>query len=107
MNEVKRSPMARSPMVAAAAREMCRLSSEMCGVDNDDNWKAYGDGFLKEAAMVLDAAGVPRLVIAAQMVLADLNARIDASRTDCLPTPLFRGIADLHAAIAKATGAAK
>lgn len=48
-------------------------------------------------------AAAPDLLAAAQTVLADLNARIEAARGG--PVPLFRGIADLHAAIARATAA--
>lgn len=59
-----------------------------------------------EATMNANAhliAAVPDLLTAAQTVLADLHARIDAAGAG--PVPVFRGIADLHSAIAKATQA--
>lgn len=46
----------------------------------------------------------PDLLDAAQKVLDHLNARITQASVDGAPVPLFEGIADLHAAIAKATG---
>lgn len=46
-------------------------------------------------------AASKKLLAAAQVVLAGLNARIDAA--DRSSVPVFDGIADLHAAIAAAT----
>ncbi len=47
-------------------------------------------------------AAAPDLLEAAKIVLAGLNARIDAA--DGHHVPVFDGIADLHTAIAKAEG---
>ena len=52
-------------------------------------------------ARLISAA--PELYAAAQLVLAGLNARIDDASANSSPVPVFDGIADLHAAIAKAT----
>ena len=49
-------------------------------------------------------AAAPKLLEAAQIVLAGLNARIDQASNARMLVPVFEGIADLHAAIAKATG---
>lgn len=43
------------------------------------------------------------LYAAAQEVLVGLNARIEEARATGSPVPVFDGIADLHAAVAKAT----
>jgi hypothetical protein len=51
-------------------------------------------------------AAAPDLLEAARKVLPHLNARIDAASAAGQPVPLFDGIADLHAAISKATGSA-
>lgn len=47
-------------------------------------------------------AAAPDLLAAAQTILADLDARIQQAPRGMVP--VFRGIADLHAAIAKALG---
>lgn len=42
--------------IHAAARKMCDLSAEACGVDKDDNWTFYSEVFTDEAKIVLAAA---------------------------------------------------
>lgn len=41
--------------VVKAARKLCQLSSEACGVNNDDNWFIYGEMFIEDAREVLTA----------------------------------------------------
>jgi hypothetical protein len=57
------------------------------------------------AALLTDRDNVKalnaELLAAARKVLAGLNARIDQARADGTPVPVFTGIADLHAAIAR------
>lgn len=60
----------------------------------DDDAHALGQAF----------AAVPQLLTAAETVLAGLMERID--NADPKAVPVFKGIADLHAAVAKARGAA-
>jgi hypothetical protein len=48
-------------MVVAAARAICKLNSDSCGVNDDDNWKQYGETFLEDARAALDAAGAFKL----------------------------------------------
>jgi hypothetical protein len=50
------------------------------------------------------AAAAPELYEAGSIVLAGLNARIDAAAAEGSNVPLFDGIAALHAALAKARG---
>ena len=49
-------------MVVAAARALCKLNSDICGVDNEDNWKLHGELFLTDADIALDAAAAPALL---------------------------------------------
>ena len=42
--------------IVRAAKKMCALSSEECGVNNDDNWLVYGNSYLAEARIVLEYA---------------------------------------------------
>ena len=58
----------------------------------------------KDAAHLLAAA--PDLLAAAQSTLTGLNGRMKLAAAAGVPIPVFYGIADLHAAIARATGAA-
>jgi hypothetical protein len=63
-----------SPMVVAAAREMCRQQADECGIDKDDLWKLYGEEFLACAELMLKTAGVPALLEAlAEVVSSDLE----------------------------------
>ena len=55
-----------SPMVVAAARALCKLNSDICGVDNEDNWKLYSELFLADASIALDAAEAPEMLKALQ-----------------------------------------
>ena len=87
------------PMVVAAARVLCKRSAEQCNVDAHDNWKVYGDDYLADAAAALDAAAAPDL-LAVCLRLAE-----SASYWSEYDVPLGI-VADLQAAIAKATGAA-
>lgn len=48
-------------------------------------------------------AAAPKLLAAAQTVMAGLNARIDQASTNSEPIPVFDGIAELHSAITLAT----
>lgn len=74
---------------ASGNRFLCQLAQDTSGVAEAD-------------ARLISAA--PDLLAAAQTVLAGLNARIDAAPSTA--KPVFNGIADLHDAIGKATGAA-
>jgi hypothetical protein len=69
-----------TPMVVAAARELCARESEECGVDNDDNWKMYGETFLMDAKAALDAAGVPQLLEALRNFISDVQPWTDSER---------------------------
>lgn len=42
--------------IYAAARKMCDLSAEACGIDKDDNWAVCGDVYNEEAKIVLTVA---------------------------------------------------
>lgn len=50
-------------------------------------------------------AAAPDLYAAAQAVLDGLHVRIDSASQAGQPVPVFTGIADLHAALARAKGA--
>lgn len=92
-----------TPMVVAAAREICRLSAEACGIDNEDSWKIHGDGFLNEAEQVLQACGAPELLEAAQAIEFALRMPgVSAAEVLDENSPIREG---LRAAIAKAGGA--
>lgn len=60
---------AHTPMVVAAARELCHRSAEQCGVDAEDSWEVYGDDFLADAAAMLDACGAPELLEALKALI--------------------------------------
>jgi hypothetical protein len=53
-------------MVVTAAKKLCEVYSDACGIDNEDNWKIYGDGYLSDATEVLNACGALSLVQALQ-----------------------------------------
>lgn len=42
--------------VLVAARALCAINSEVCGVDEQDNWKLYSDDFKKDAIAAIEAA---------------------------------------------------
>lgn len=66
-----------SPMVVAAARELCKRASEDCNLDFEDNWKIYGGDFLADAEAALKAAGAPELLEALQEIADDYADRFD------------------------------
>ena len=43
--------------ITRAARALCKDASDVCGVDNEDNWKFYSEDFRKQAVIALTAAG--------------------------------------------------
>lgn len=45
-----------SPRITAAARALCKLSATECNINEEDNWKLYGDQFKTDAAVALAAA---------------------------------------------------
>jgi len=93
-----------TPMVVAAARALCRRDSDLCGVDFDDNWKLYGDGFLADAQVALESIAAPELLGVAhyceRLLLAYGIDRIDGEEIADAALVLIRS------AIAKAGGAA-
>jgi hypothetical protein len=82
--------------------------------DFEIEWRTKGENYPNGAHLVvivppeMSAAekAADELLAAAQAVLAGLNARIEAAVAAKAPMPVFNGIADLHDAIGKATGAA-
>ena len=58
----------------------------------------------EQAADAKLIAAAPKLLAAAQVVLDGLEYRIEQASNAGMPVPVFEGIADLHDAIAKATG---
>lgn len=79
----------------------------ICGVHRVGRYQGRRSEAAIEAATIAKAqliAAAPRLLAAAQTVLAGLNNRIETA----LPSrvPVFDGIAELHSAVAEATGAA-
>ena len=45
-----------SPRITAAARALCKLASEQCGVNEDDNWTHYSGMFKADAKAAIEAA---------------------------------------------------
>lgn len=90
MSEVKQSQ-----LVVSGAKALCQHASVICGVDPEDNWKIYGDTFLEDAHVVLNAAGVADL----------LEALIDCRRALELAN-FTQELAVVNAAIVKATRSA-
>jgi hypothetical protein len=87
-------------VVAHPAHGVRVESEDEHGVAND-GWciaEFYGSDAQANARL---CAAAPDLLEAAKTVLLGLNARIDAAKDK---TPVFAGIAALHAAIAKAGG---
>lgn len=41
-----------------AARALADRVADECGIDREDNWKTYGDGFLTDARTMLNAARI-------------------------------------------------
>lgn len=85
-----------APMVVVAARALCKRASEICDVNDDDNWKVYGEEFLADAEVMLKAIGAPDLLQA----LRDLMALESRGRI----MPIGKEWDAARAAIAKATG---
>ena len=81
-----------SPMVVRAARVLCKRNSDVCGVDNDDNWKTYGEAWLADAQAALYAAGAHEVLEALKALLAFSPGTQNAFTKQA------------RAAIAKATG---
>lgn len=45
--------------ITAAARVLCERQADACGIDRDDQWMVYGDGFKEDArAMLIAAHGI-------------------------------------------------
>jgi hypothetical protein len=86
--------------VVAGAFQVCDCVGLTPDADPDGG-DLYADLSVNLANAHLIAAA-PDLLAAAETVLADLNARIGAAPDTA--KPVFNGIADLHAAIAKAKG---
>lgn len=42
--------------IAKAARALSDSVADECGIDREDNWKTYGDNFLADARIMLNAA---------------------------------------------------
>jgi hypothetical protein len=63
-------------MAVAAAKALCKLNSESCEVDNDDNWKLYSETFMEDARTALDAAGAPGLLAALNDLLSAVQSVI-------------------------------
>ncbi|MEB0078051.1 hypothetical protein QN386_22410 [Pseudomonas sp. CCI3.2] len=70
-------------------------------VSSVDEYGHYGP--IKNAADASLIAAAPDLLIAAITVLESLEARIDHAHISGKVSPVFTGIAELHAAINKAT----
>lgn len=45
-----------SARIIAAAHALCKLASEECGINEQDNWNVYSDMFKKDAKIALEAA---------------------------------------------------
>lgn len=90
-----------SQMVTAGAKALCQHASVIFGVDPEDNWKIYGDTFLEDAHVVLNAAGVADLLES----LADLLESVvrEHGGHGCEGWP---DVIAARAAIVKATGSA-
>jgi len=86
-----------TPMVIAAARALCKSSSEVCNVDYEDNWKLYGGEFLIEAERALAACG-------ANDLLEALQAVVDAFQFTNESPGQYEAIQAARAAISRATG---
>lgn len=46
----------RKERITAAARALCKIASEECNVDEQDNWKTYSDLFIADATTAIKAA---------------------------------------------------
>lgn len=90
-----------TPMVVAAARTMCKLESEGCGVDNDDLWKIYGAEFLKDAEKVVEATVAYELLHQLELAEGRLMT-LDAMKHPAIPLNDDL-IESIRAAIAAAT----
>ena len=44
------------PDLTAAAKALCKHHSDVCGVNNDDQWAVYSEDFITDAKIVLGAA---------------------------------------------------
>lgn len=96
-----------SPMVVAAARELCKRASEVCNVDFEDNWKIYGSDFIADAKAALDACGAPELLEAlqaAEQKLVELEHAVGGGDDEFY---VEGAILKARAAIARATGEAQ
>lgn len=74
--------------ITAAARKLCDLSSEACGVHPEDNWKEYGEEYKIDARLALEAAGAAQPQAAAASP-SDLSKRLRDLANNALP---FAGI---------------
>jgi hypothetical protein len=96
--------MTTAPMVVAAARTLCKRSSEACNVNNDDNWKVYGQDFIEDAQAALDACGASELLEALLTTAAMLSAcRLIVSDKECRDE-MGTQVKAAQALLAKATG---
>ena len=102
--------MSAAPMVVAAARVLSQRNAEQCGIDADDMWKQYGEDFIADAQAALDAAGGPELLAALRIarefmsIASDWN--LDEAEINGEMRSTYDWLADVDAAIAKATGSA-
>jgi hypothetical protein len=94
-----------TPMVVAAARVLAQRAAAQCNVDAEDNWKVYGEDYLREAEAALNAAGAPELLEALQQAKAEIEWWQDEH--GCCAGASTEALAQIDAAIAKATGGAQ
>lgn len=97
-----------TPMVVAAARVLCKRGADECNVDFEDSWKCYGDGYLEDARLALEAAAAPELLEALQeLVSADrwLEDSTLCDMTNQAGKRMDRAWDAAKAVISKATGA--
>jgi hypothetical protein len=90
-----------SPMVVAAAREMCRQQADECGIDKDDLWKVYGEEFQACVELILQTAGVPQMVAFAQSFLLAATGATAGSLVLDRASPLVGAARDI---VTQATG---
>lgn len=85
-------------MAIAAGRALCKLSSESCNIDFDDNWKFYGEHFIEDADAALEASGARELLTVLEQLTATVSDSLTAGGV------VHPSLAKAREAIAKALG---
>jgi hypothetical protein len=86
-----------TPMQVNAARALNKIQSDVCNVNEEDQWKYHGEFFLEDAKVALDAAAAPELLEALKDMLSNCQ---DEERDDFI----VQAVKNARAAIQKATG---